>query len=234
MTEPPIRWHVYPNPDRLVDAVVDNIAGESAAAISAAGRFLIVLAGGATPRPIYAALVELDTNWGRWHIYFSDERCLPVGHRQRNDAMARKVWLDHVSIPAAQIHAIPAELNPDAVVKIYARTLAEVGMFDLAILGLGEDGHTASLFPGHPLGAEPGAPDILAVKGAPKPPASRISLSAARLARSHAVCLIVTGKAKREILTRLQNGQDLPIRSVIPKTGIDLFLDRSAAPSNID
>ncbi len=228
-----IRWHVYANPDQLIEAVVNAIAVQAVRAISAAGRFLIVLAGGSTPRPIYARLVELDTPWKQWHVYFTDERCLPVGHPQRNDFMAREVWLDRVSIPAGQIHAIPAELGPDAGAKKYARELASVRKFDLTLLGLGEDGHTASLFSADPTGGEPGAPDVLPVHAAPKPPASRVTLSAARLAWSNSVQLIVTGEEKRDVLTRLRNGANMPIRSVNPENGIDLFLDKSAAPSDI-
>jgi 6-phosphogluconolactonase len=144
--------------------------------------------------------------------------------------MIREVWLDKVAIPVDQIHAVPAELGPDAGAKSYAQELAGLGPFDLTLLGLGEDGHTASLFPGGPLGCQRGAPDALAVHAAPRPPASRVSMSAARLTRSRSVQLIVTGKEKRATLTRLRDGADMPIRSVTPANGIDLFLDRSALP----
>jgi len=233
VSESLIRWHLYASSDQLIEAVVNAIAAEAVRAISAAGSFLIVLAGGSTPRPIYARLVELDTPWNQWHVYFSDERCLPVGHPQRNDIMARDVWLDCVSIPAGQIHAIPAELGPDAGATMYARELAGVGAFDLTLLGLGEDGHTASLFPGDSTGGQPDAPDVLAVRAAPKPPASRVTLSAARLARSYSVHLIVMGKEKRDVLSRLRNGADLPIRSVKPTNGIDVFIDDAASPADI-
>ena len=230
MTEPPIRWHAYANPDQMIDAVASAIAAKAVRAISAAERFHIVLAGGATPKPIYKRLVELDTPWQRWHVYFSDERCLPVDHRQRNDTMARAVLLDRVSIPADQVHAIPAELGPDAGATAYAHVLSDVGWFDLTLLGLGEDGHTASLFPGAPTGTGPGAADVLPVHRAPKPFASRVTLSAARLARSHWLYLIVSGKEKSRVLARLRDGETMPIRSVVPENGIDLFLDSSAAP----
>ena len=233
MSEIPVRWHVCANSDLLIEAVADVIVTEAARAISAAGSFLIVLAGGATPGPIYARLVDLDTPWDRWHVYFSDERCLPVGHAQRNDTMIREVWLDRVSIPAHQVHAIPAELGPDDSAAAYARELAGVGEFDLVLLGIGEDGHTASLFPGDPTGSESGAPDVLPVHAAPKPPPSRVSLSAARLARSRSLLLIVTGEEKREALTRLRDGADIPVQSVNAANGIDVFADRSAAPSGI-
>jgi len=228
-----LRWHVYTDLDQLIEAVANGIMSEAARAISAAGRFLIVLAGGSTPRPIYAQLVELNTPWHQWHIYFGDERCLRTGHPERNDTMIREVWLDKVSIPVDQIHAVPAELGASAGAKSYAQELASLGPFDLTLLGLGEDGHTASLFPGDPLGCQRGAPDVLAVHAAPKPPASRVSMSAARLTRSQSVQLIVTGEEKRAVLARLRDGADMPIRSVNPANGIDLFLDGTASPTAI-
>jgi len=228
-----LRWHVYTDLDQLIEAVANGIMSEAARAISAAGRFLIVLAGGSTPRPIYARLVELNTPWHQWHIYFGDERCLRTGHPERNDTMIREVWLDKVSIPVDQIHAVPAELGASAGAKSYAQELASLGPFDLTLLGLGEDGHTASLFPGGPLGCQRGAPDVLAVHAAPKPPASRVSMSAARLTRSQSVQLIVTGEEKRAVLARLRDGADMPIRSVNPANGIDLFLDGTASPTAI-
>lgn len=233
MSEFQLRWHVHSDLDQLIEVVANGIVSEAARAISATGKFLIVLAGGSTPRPIYARLVELDTPWNQWHIYFSDERCLSIGHPERNDTMIREVWLDKVSIPIHQIHAIPAELGGDAGAKRYARELAGLGPFDLTLLGLGEDGHTASLFPGGPLGSQHDSPDVLAVDAAPKRPASRISMSAARLTRSQSVQLIVTGEEKRATLTRLRDGADMPIRSVNPANGIDLFIDSFASPAGI-
>jgi 6-phosphogluconolactonase len=224
---------VYSDLDQLIEAVAHSIATEAARAISAAGRFLIVLAGGSTPRPIYARLVELDTPWIQWHIYFGDERCFSIGHPERNDTMVREIWLDKVSIPLNQIHAVPAELGAEAGANAYAHELANLGPFDLTLLGLGEDGHTASLFPGRPIGCQRGAPDVLAVHAAPKPPASRVSMSAARLARSRSVQLIVTGEEKRATLRRLRDGADMPIRFVNPANGIDLFIDSLASPTDV-
>ncbi len=233
MSEFRLRWHVYSDLDQLIEAAANGIESESARAISTAGKFLIVLAGGSTPRPIYARLVELDTPWNQWHIYFGDERCLSIGHLERNDTMVHEVWLNKVPIPIDQIHAVPAELGPVAGANRYAHELAGLGPFDMTILGLGVDGHTASLFPGGPLGCLRGAPDVLAVHAAPKPPASRVSMSAARLTRSRSVQLIVTGAEKRATLTRLRDGADMPIRSVIPANGIDLFFDVSASPTGV-
>lgn len=228
-----IRWHEYPDTTQLVEAAVAEISDHAMRAVAARGVFRVVLAGGTTPRQMYAALAERDLDWRHWHVYFSDERCLPVGHRDRNDLMARSALLDSVAIPGSQVFAIPAELGPHEGARAYRATLAAVGDFDLTLLGMGEDGHTASLFPGHPLGAEPDAPAALPVEDAPKPPSERVTLSAVRLNRSRAVMTIVTGSGKRDAVRQLHAEADIPIRSITPAAGMDVFLDAAAAiPDN--
>jgi 6-phosphogluconolactonase len=228
LSAPTFRWHVYPDAGALIRAVVATIATQSKRAIDARGEFALVLAGGTTPRRVYAGLAELDLAWDRWEVFFGDERCLPLADPQRNDTMARRVWLDQVPIPPERIHAIPAELGPAAGADAYGREIANVGAFDLTLLGLGEDGHTASLFPGHWSGDTPDAPDVLAVEGAPKPPAERISLSAARLGRSRVVFMLVLGAAKRVAVENLRAKTDLPVHRIRPPDGVDIHLDRAA------
>jgi 6-phosphogluconolactonase len=230
LRDPQIRWHIYADSVKLAEAVTGIIVKQSEHAIRERDAFLMVLAGGSTPAAIYKLLSRTDCTWEKWHIYFGDERCLPRGSTDRNDSMASDLWLDHVGIPAEQIHRIPAELGAQAGAEAYAETLAGVGDFDLTLLGMGEDGHTASLFPGDPAGASPQAPDALAVSDAPKPPPQRISLSAHRLAQSRNVKVLVTGAGKRNAVKRLQNGDDIPIRAVCPPRGLDLLLDQAAAP----
>jgi len=231
LRDPQIRWHIYADSVKLAEAVTRSTVEQSEHAIRERGAFLMVLAGGSTPAAIYSLLSRTDCNWEKWHIYFGDERCLPRGSADRNDSMARELWLDRVGIPADQIHPIPAELGAQAGAEAYAETLAGVGEFDLTLLGMGEDGHTASLFPGDPAGASPQAPDALAVSDAPKPPPQRISLSANRLARSGNVKVLVTGAGKKEAVMRLRAGDDIPIRAVCPPGGLDLLLDQAAAPT---
>lgn len=224
-----VRWHVYPDAERLAAATADLVRQCAASAIAERGAFLLVLAGGSTPRDIYAALAAGDADWRNWHVFFTDERCLPPDHRDRNEVMARMVLLDHVPIPANQVFVIPAELGPRDGARAYRAALSNVGDFDLTLLGLGEDGHTASLFPGHPMGAEPGAPDALAVTGAPKLPPERVSLSAARLSRSRAIATIVTGGGKQDAVRRIYEHADIPICAVKPASGMDVLLDAAAA-----
>lgn len=191
------------------------------------GAFHIVLAGGTTPRRIYELLRETEVDWAAWHVYFGDERCLPPDHAERNSHMAALAWLDHVAIPPGQIHPIPAENGAEAAAGAYARTVEGIGLFDLVLLGLGEDGHTASLFPGHEWGAAQGAPAAIAVHDAPKPPPQRVSLSAYRLGAARQVMYLVTGAAKRQAIGGWRNGANIPAAAIAPANGVDVYLEAS-------
>ena len=186
-------------------------------------RFYIVLAGGETPRAVYVLLKEMVTDWEKWHVYFGDERCVPPNDPQRNDVMAFNTWLAQVDIPQSQIHSIPAELPQQICVEQYTQTLQNVGNFDLVLLGLGEDGHTASLFPGNDWGDSPDAPDVIAVDNAAKAPAQRITLSAKRLSAADNVWFLVKGDSKKDILQRWQGGKSFPASAIQPKNGIEIF-----------
>jgi 6-phosphogluconolactonase len=139
--------------------------------------------------------------------------------------MAGETWLDAVRVPAPQVHAIPAELGAVQAARSYSGTLRTVGEFDLVLLGLGEDGHTASLFPGHDWGTQRGAPDALAVLDAPKPPPQRVSLSAARLGRARQVIFLVAGESKRWAVSEWRAGKDIPARAIVPAAGVDVLVD---------
>lgn len=196
--------------------------------IAEKNSFHIVLAGGETPRSVYTLLRHAVTDWAKWQVYFGDERCEPAHHKNRNDTMAFDAWLTHVAIPSGQIHSIPAELPQQACVEQYTDILNNAGHFDLVLLGLGEDGHTASLFPGNDWGTEANAPDVLAVSNAPKAPAQRITLSARRLSAADHVWFLVRGDSKKEILRRWQDGEPsvrekLPASAIQPKNGIEIF-----------
>jgi 6-phosphogluconolactonase len=130
-----------------------------------------------------------------------------------------------VPIPAAQIHTIAAELGAVAGARHYAELLAAVPEFDLVLLGLGEDGHTASLFPGDSAALQSVDP-ALPIGNAPKPPAQRISMSAARLAHSRTVLFAVTGPDKREALLRWRQGILIPAALIAPPQGVDIFTDQ--------
>jgi 6-phosphogluconolactonase len=219
------RWHAFADASALERAATAKILQSAQHAIARAGRFHLVLAGGGTPRRIYHALSQSGAEWSRWHIYFGDERCLPPDDTERNSHMAADAWLDHVSIPPSQIHTIPAESGAAAAASSYASSLAGLGDFDLVLLGLGEDGHTASLFPGHEWGTETDAPDVLPVFNAPKPPAERVSLSAHRLAATRLTIFLVSGPGKQSAVAAWRAGMPIPAAAIAPVAGVDVFFD---------
>lgn len=189
------------------------------------GRFVVVLAGGNTPHGVYESLRVAETDWSRWHVYFGDERCASRHDPERNSHMAGSAWLDHVPIPARQRHPMAAELGPVEAARRYAATLEPVGEFDLVLLGLGEDGHTGSLFPGHELGQSAQAASTLAVFDAPKPPPERVTLSAHRFSWTRAALFLVAGESKREAVRRWRAGEELPARAITPRAGVDVFVE---------
>jgi 6-phosphogluconolactonase len=219
------RWHDYDNQASFEQIAVDFILEAARQAIAARGIFRIVLAGGDTPRSIYRRLCDADTDWTAWHVYFGDERCLPASDSERNSHMARTVWLDRVTIPSRQVHEIPAELGPEAAAASYAADLADIGEFDLVLLGLGEDGHTASLFPGGAWEQAAALPAAIPVFDSPKPPAQRVSLSPARLSHAAHVLYLVSGEAKRDAVRSWRNGDPLPASRIRPPQGVDVFLN---------
>ena len=219
------RWIGVADHAALRQAALQRILDAAARAIETGGEFLIVLAGGNTPRDVYAMLRAASTDWSRWQVYFGDERCLPASDAGRNSRTAADAWLDHVPIPHDHVHAIPAELGATAAALAYAEMLRGVGDFDLVLLGLGEDGHTASLFPGDGWGVEAAAPDALAVFDAPKPYPQRVSLSASRLSRAREVLFLVEGEAKRDAVKRWRVGADLPARAILPRAGVDVLVE---------
>lgn len=241
---PVLRWHVHSEPAEAAAAAARMIELEADRAIAARGRFAIVVTGGTAAQPVYEHLAHHDTDWRRWHVYFSDERCRPPGHEERNDTMARAAWLDRVPIPPSQIHSIPAELGPEGGAAAYTRLLADAPRFDFTLLGLGEDGHVASVFPRNRGDAqraadardEPGAaethdaaPDAFGVHDAPKPPPERVTLSIPRLSRSERVAVVALGADKRAAVARMRDGADIPVNRLKPASGIDVFADEAAA-----
>lgn len=219
------RWHAVADERALQQLAIETILAGAAQAIHERGQFHIVLAGGNTPRGIYHGLCTAKTDWPAWHIYFGDERCLPPLDSARNSRMAAEVWLNRVPIPPLQLHPIPGELGAAQAARMYSETLRAVGEFDLVLLGLGEDGHTASLFPGHEWGTAPGSPDTLAVFDAPKLPPQRVSLSAARLSRARQVIFLVSGESKHRAVAAWRGGKDISARAIMPAAGVDVLLE---------
>ncbi len=214
---------VYADLDTLSEAVAQRIAAAARAAITARGVFRVALAGGDTPRRCYAYLRQLPVEWDRVHIYFGDERCLPSGDNQRNDSMAQDALLRHVFIPAINVHAMHAERGARLAAEDYTKVLEQP--LDMVLLGMGEDGHTASLFPGNP--AETSMASVVPVFDAPKPPTERVSLGMNTLNAARETLFLVAGMSKREVLQRIAQGAVLPASRVI---GAEWHIDRAACP----
>lgn len=225
-------WRVSVDVDALVPVLAETLCLEAESAIAARGVFHLVLAGGSTPLALYRALADKHAGDARWHIWYGDERCLPVDHPERNSVMAETAWLAASSIPAENRRPIPTELGSREAAASYATWLADVPDFDVVLLGMGEDGHTASLFPAHNWGEVPGGPDVLAVHDAPKPPPERVSLSAARLSRSAQVWFVITGSGKRHALRNWATGEVLPIAVVHGRHQTVAWVDALAWPAD--
>jgi 6-phosphogluconolactonase len=152
------KMHVFDDNRSFVDGAADFIAKSAVAAIAARGRFTIALSGGGTPKQIYARLATADYRgliaWEKVHIFFGDERCVPPEDARSNYRVACEAWFDHSPIPAENIHRIRGEDDPAREALRYEQDIAGLyrsarpPAFDLILLGLGDNGHTASLFPG--------------------------------------------------------------------------------------
>lgn len=225
------RWHPYGTSIELEQAILSTILLSAQHAIAQRAAFHIVLAGGTTPRRIYESLRKVDTNWAAWHIYFGDERCLPRNHAERNSEMASRAWLNHVAIPSEQVHPISTELGAERAASSYRDIMLKIGQFDLVLLGLGEDGHTASLFPDHDWGISANSPPAISVHDAPKPPPERVSLSALRLSQAEQVMFLVTGESKRQAVKGWRNGINIPAAAIAPANGVDVYIEAALLKS---
>jgi 6-phosphogluconolactonase len=228
------RWHSFTATGELEQAAVQAILRAAESSICHRQAFHIVLAGGATPRRIYELLCKADADWAAWHVYFGDERCLPPAHMERNSRMAALAWLDHVAIPSEQIQSIHAENDAEIAAGSYAKIVNQIKFFDLVLLGLGEDGHTASLFPNHEWGTSCTAPSVIAVHDAPKPPRDRVSLSAHRLSAAYQVIFLVAGETKQQAVRDWLNEINIPAASITPQSGVDIYIEKALLSVAVD
>lgn len=237
--------HISPDPQALAAEAARRFAALAEESITARGRFVVALSGGSTPKVLLGLLAQAPYRetlaWGRIHVAWGDERCVPPDDAQSNFRMAREALLAHVPIPEEHIHRIPAE-NPDheAAAADYAATLRlvfalagdELPRFDLIHLGLGTEGHTASLFPGSPALAE--RERFVAAPFVAKLDAYRITLTPPVLNAAREVQFLAAGAEKadivRDILHAPHNPTELPAQIVAPTDGrLVWLLDRAAA-----
>jgi len=193
----------------LAQSVADLVVKSAQKAIEERGVFHWALAGGTSPKLCYETLRDAPIDWEKVHVWFGDERALPVGDVERNDFMAEQALLNHVAMPAANIHRIHAELGVEKAANQYTNQLSSISCLDLVLLGMGEDGHTASLFPNNP--ALLSNELAVAVYDSPKSPSYRVSMGYKTLKAAHQRIMMVTGEGKRDVFERLCSGEFFPI-----------------------
>ena len=235
---------VYPHPASLARAAAEHFVTRASEAVAARGLFTVALSGGSTPRSTYALLAGREfaprVDWPRTHVFWGDERCVPPDHSDSNYRTAREALLDHVPIPQRNVHRIRGEVEPEQAADEYERTLqsffqARRGelppQFDLILLGMGADGHTASLFPGTPAVHE-GTRWVVA-HYVDKLSAWRVTLTPAVINAAAHVTFLVSGVGKAERLREILKGpyhpDVLPAQTVSPTDGQLLWLVDAAA-----
>jgi len=200
------------------------------------GRFLTALSGGSAPMRLYELLgnqFQNKVNWSRVHFFWGDERCVPVDDAGNSYGQTKKVLFDKINIPDENIHRILSELEPDSAARDYARTLAVFAepplawpRFDLTLLGMGDDGHTASLFPNSPVEAD--SPTLAVTANYQGRPANRVTLTQKVLNSSRNVLFLVTGKSKAVTLSRVLSDEyipaELPAQRIAPDDGNLIWL----------
>lgn len=235
----------YADADDLVAAAGDRLVGAITDAVSARGVAHIVLTGGGTGVKLLKHVGEHSDaiDWSKVHIYWGDERYVPSDDADRNDKQAREALLDHVDVPAANVHAMPASDGEygdaiDDAAAAYERDLAAAAddgsptpTFDVHLLGMGGEGHVNSLFPDTPAVREE-TRFVVGVVESPKPPPRRITLTLPAVRRSREVWLVVAGAEKAEAVAAAVGGAapvDIPAAGAVGRTATVWLLDEAAA-----
>jgi 6-phosphogluconolactonase len=234
---------VYPDANTLNHAAADYIVRVANEAIVTRRRFTIALSGGSTPKKTYALLAEepyrSQIDWDAVEVFWGDERCVAPDDPESNYAMAQEVLLSKVPIPASQVHRMPADfLDKDAASRVYTEEIQhvfgtdQVPRFDLIQLGMGPEGHTASLFP-HQASLHEQTRLVMPVS-VPKPPPDRLTFTPPLLNAAWHVLFLVTGEEKAEAVQAVLEGEyqpdEYPAQIVRPENGeVVWMLDEKAA-----
>jgi len=237
--------HTFSTPQVLGQAAAEFVVRLAAQAVAERGRFMVALSGGSLPKlvapPLVSEPLRSQVDWPAWHVFWADERCVPLDNPDSNYRGAHDYLFNQVDIPAEQIHTLDDSLAPNAAATAYQATLAEVfrpaawqlPRFDLILLGMGEDGHTASLFPNHPVLAETGH-WVAPIFDSPKPPPERITLTLPIINDARHIAFIAAGAGKADVLAQIlgsgNRADGLPASRVRPVSGdLHWFIDQAAA-----
>lgn len=229
---------VLPDPPALAHHVAEWM---TSAALAAKGSFRVSLSGGSTPKALFALLASPEFvgrfPWPRVSWYWGDERFVAYDHPESNYRMTRETMLAKAPVPPANVHPVPTDGTPDAAASRYERTLQEAygaavldparPLFDVTLLGLGPDGHTASLLPGEPVLQERKRWVAAVAHGRPE---VRITMTYPAIESSRQVAFLVAGKEKAAILKAIRaGGSEVPAAHVRPVGELVWFVDRAAA-----
>jgi 6-phosphogluconolactonase len=229
---------VFPDPEAVAEAAAEEFVRASKEAIAERGRFVVALSGGSTPKRMHAALagrLRDQVDWSKVHVLFGDERFVPNTDDQSNERMARETLLSLVPIPASQVHGMYQPGSPQDAAAAYEERLRDLlgaDPIDLALLGLGPDGHTASLFPGR--GSVHETARLVVAAKANAGVEDRISMTAPLLNRSRKVLFLAVGADKADAVWRAIEGplnwDETPSQAVARNAqNVEWFLDSAAA-----
>ncbi len=208
---------VFEDTDKLTEAAADYIVRVGQEAIKINGRFVISLSGGHTPEKLYALLstpsFRKKIEWKKTYFFWGDERCVPLEDERNNAHQAKLIWLDHMPVPPVHIHRIPVNLPPQDAAKTYQKEIEDFfgqhpKRFDLMLLGLGENGHTASLFPGTPVVDEQveGVREVYVEEEK----LFRVTMTAPLINQARHILFLVTGENKAVVLEKILNAPFQP------------------------
>jgi 6-phosphogluconolactonase len=241
--KPEIR--IFKNVEKLSRGAARLFVEQVAQSIAARGRFFVALNGGGTPTRLFemlAANFQEQVEWSKVHIFWGDERCVPPDDPGSSYGQAREVLLSHVPIPETNVHRVKGELGPVEASNDYALILKEFASshlewprFDLVYLGMGEDGHTASLFPGSPLDVS--KPTLPVTAHYQDRPANRVSLTPIVFNSAQMIAFMAAGEKKAqslaEVLSGRYNPELYPAQRIDPKEGQLIWLVDEAAASRL-
>ncbi len=228
---------IMPDAPSLIEAAAEQFVASARSAIAKRGVFYVALAGGSTPKGLYQKLATSpyseQIDWSRVHLFFGDERCVLPTHDDSNFKMAREAMIDHINIPAENVHRMPTEegVAPDVAIR-YGRTMQAVlegQPLDLVLLGLGPDGHIASLFP-----------DTAALDETEKTTVSlyvekfeswRVTMTYPTINAARQVIVFISGETKAAIVKDITTDavQGLPVQRLAPQGDYYWFMDKAAA-----
>lgn len=236
MVKPVTDIHLFPDGEELAGGAAAFVAAAAEQSIRKRGRFVIALSGGSTPRRLYELLAESAQDWPNWHVLWSDERAVRPDHADSNFGMVKSALLNHIAIPIGNVRRIETEHPAPVAARRYEDAiralLGKKPAFDLVLLGIGEDGHTASLFPGEPAVRE--RAKLVTACRLEGPGPARVTFTLPLINAARRVALLAAGEAKAAMVQRAiepgLRGPDIPAGLVSPTKGsLHWFLTQDAA-----